>query len=147
MWDFQGSTAIEEGTDGNCRRCPVLSVNVRLGCCVNNVLINSVKCSKCLDFETLLRKSCSLNSESKSQVICGCEKFSLERTASFSVKILFNRQIFRTTQFRSRGGCCVRLTSVFCAYFSNRNSFPRSCSWKVQTSEPRGNWDIYGTPR
>ena len=57
------------------------------GCCVNNVLINSVKFSKCLDFETFLRKSCRLNSESKSQVICGCEKFSLGRTALFSVKI------------------------------------------------------------
>ena len=34
---------------------------------VNNVLINLVKFSKCLDFETFLRKSCSLNSESKSQ--------------------------------------------------------------------------------
>ena len=87
------------------------------GCCLNNVLINSVKSCKKLDFETLLRKSCSLNSESKGQVICGCENFNLGRTASFSVKILFNRQIFRTTQFHSRGGCCVRLTSVCCAYF------------------------------
>ena len=105
--------------------------------------INSVKFSKCLDFETLLWKSCSLNSESKSQVICGCEKFSLGRTASFSVKILFNRQIFRTTQFRSRRGCCVRLTSACCACFWN-NSFRRSCSRKVQTSETRGNRDMYG---
>ena len=43
---------------------------VMYGCCVNNVnvLINSVKFSKYLDFETLFRKSCSLNSESKGQV-------------------------------------------------------------------------------
>ena len=108
-------------------------VYLRWSCFVNNVLINSVKFSKCLDFETLLWKSCNLNSESKSQVICGCEKFSLGRTASFSVKILFNRQIFRTTQFCSLRGCCVRLTSACCACFWNKNSFRLSCSWKVQT--------------
>ena len=93
------------------------------GYCVNNVLINSEKFSKFLDFETFLWKSCSLNSESKSQVICGCERFSLGRTASFSVKILFNRQIFRTTQFCSRGDCCIRLTSACCAYFEIRTVF------------------------
>ena len=98
------------------------------GCCLNNVLINSVKFNKKTDFETLLRKNCSLNSESKSQVICGCENVSLGRTASLSVKILFNRQIFRASQFHSWGGCCFRLTSASCAYFWNKNSFPRSCS-------------------
>ena len=83
------------------------------GCFVNNVLINSVKFSKCLDFETLLRKKLQFEFQVKKpgnlrlrKIILG---FSLGRTASFSVKLklLFNRQIFRTTQFRSRGGGCV----------------------------------------
>ena len=56
------------------------------GCCVNNVLINSVKFSKYLDFETLLWKSCRLNSESKSQVICGCENLASEERLRFQSK-------------------------------------------------------------
>ena len=42
-----------------------------------------------------------------------------------------------------RWGCCVRLTSAYCAYFWNKNSFSRSCAWKVQASEASGNWGIY----
>ena len=107
--------------------------------------INSVKFSECWDFETLLRKSCGLHSETKTRVICDGEKFSLGRMASFSVKIVFNRRIVRRTQFYSRGGCCVCLTSAYCTYFWNKNSFSRSCAWKVQASEASCNWGIYGT--
>ena len=48
---------------------------------------NSVKFRQFSDFETLLRKSCSLHSKTKSQVICDGKNFSLGRTASFLVKI------------------------------------------------------------
>ena len=84
-------------------------------------------------------------SESKSQVICGCENVSLGRTASLSVKILFNRQIFRASQFHSWGGCCFRLTSASCAYFWNKNSFPRSCSSRYCASSVSGHRCRYGT--
>ena len=115
------------------------------GCCVNNVLINLVNFSKCLDFETLLRKSCSLNSESKRQVICCCENLASVERLRFQSKFYLIAKYLGQLNFRSRGGCCDRLISVCCAYFWNKNSFPRSCSWKVQTLEPRRNWDIYGT--
>ena len=58
------------------------------------------------------------------------ENFSLGRMSSFSVTILFNHQIFRTSHFRSWGGCCVCLTSACCTKIWNKNSFSLSCSWK-----------------
>ena len=56
-------------------------------CRVNNVAINAVKLSKCLDFETLLWKTRSLHSETKRQVRKQVtqKKIYFRKTASFLV--------------------------------------------------------------
>ena len=115
------------------------------GCCLNNVLINSVKFNKKQILRHFYGKVSVWISSQKGQVICGCENVSLGRTASLSVKILFNHQIFRATQFHSWGGCCFRLTSASCAYFWNKNSFPRSCSSRYCASSVSGHRCRYGT--
>ena len=51
-----------------------------------------------------------------------------EERLRFQSKFYSIAKIFRASQFHSWGGCCFRLTSASCAYFWNKNSFPRSCS-------------------